>query len=131
MPDIDAIVSALANQDITAVTDQAPLRLRIDQQWLLTIEGTITVQCSCRDCPPATATGDDATHVELLAGQLQGKRIKTATLDSGVLWLRFSDDATIGARPDPDYESWSLVGPAQQRVVCTPGGELAVWPAAM
>ncbi|WP_330476282.1 DUF6188 family protein [Terrabacter sp. C0L_2] len=28
----------------------------------------------------------------------------------------------------PDYEAWQITGPAGERIVCTPGGELASWP---
>jgi hypothetical protein len=51
-----------------------------------------------------------------------------ATAD-GTLQLDFESGSSIRAFADPDYEAWSVVGVDGFRVVCMPGGELAVWSA--
>ena len=38
--------------------------------------------------------------------------------------------ATVWCRSDPDYEAWSYDGRKGEKVVCTPGGDLAIWNAA-
>jgi hypothetical protein len=48
---------------------------------------------------------------------------------NGVLRLAFASGSTITVPPDPRYEAWSVVGRAGSLVVCTPGGELAIWDA--
>jgi hypothetical protein len=47
---------------------------------------------------------------------------------SGHLTIGFAD-LVIRVSPDELYEAWTVSGPAGYRVVCTPGGELAVWSA--
>jgi hypothetical protein len=37
--------------------------------------------------------------------------------------------ATVWSGSDPDYEAWSYDGRQGEKVVCTPGGELAIWTA--
>jgi len=44
----------------------------------------------------------------------------------GRLEVLFSDGATLHVEPDEQYEAWEVVG-GGQRIVSTPGGELAVW----
>lgn len=38
--------------------------------------------------------------------------------------------ATVWLESDPDYEAWSYDGRQGEKVVCTPGGDLAIWNAA-
>jgi hypothetical protein len=35
--------------------------------------------------------------------------------------------ATVWCGSDPDYEAWSYDGRHGEKVVCTPGGDLAIW----
>ena len=35
--------------------------------------------------------------------------------------------ATVWCGSDPDYEAWSYDGPQGEKVICTPGGDLAIW----
>jgi hypothetical protein len=45
----------------------------------------------------------------------------------GGLRMVFESGAELAVAPDAEYEAWGLVGPKGRRVVCTPGGELALW----
>jgi hypothetical protein len=45
----------------------------------------------------------------------------------GDLRMVFESGAQLTVAPDAEYEAWGLVGPKGSRVVCTPGGELALW----
>ncbi|MGI5194731.1 DUF6188 family protein [Streptomyces sp. CA-288835] len=47
--------------------------------------------------------------------------------NSGELGLEFESGVKLTVQPDDDYEAWGLVGPRRRRVICTPGGEIAVW----
>lgn len=53
-------------------------------------------------------------------------RIAAATEDRGTLSFRFDDGSEIAAAPDDQYEAWEVVM-GRKRVVCMPGGELAIW----
>lgn len=60
---------------------------------------------------------------------LTGKVREAQATDSGVLRLDFESGWSAEAAADPDYEAWNVAGTGGLRVVCMPGGELAVWPA--
>ena len=45
----------------------------------------------------------------------------------GHLEVSFSDGSHLGVPADEGFEAWELVGRDGLRVVCLPGGELAVW----
>lgn len=46
---------------------------------------------------------------------------------SGKLDISFTDSKKLTVSADNDYESWNLIGPRGFRLVCMPGGELAIW----
>jgi hypothetical protein len=50
--------------------------------------------------------------------------------EEGALHIRFGEDAAIVVEADAQYEAWQLLfsdAGQELRVVCTPGGELAIW----
>lgn len=47
----------------------------------------------------------------------------------GLLELAFSPDIQITVLPNPQYEAWELSGPKGLHLICTPGGNVAVWDA--
>jgi hypothetical protein len=46
---------------------------------------------------------------------------------AGYLVIEFESGMKLVVRPNGDYEAWGLVGPEGRRIVCMPGGEIAVW----
>ena len=63
-----------------------------------------------------------ALLLPLLNGEVTGVDIDP----SGRLSVTLGD-ATVWCGSDPDYEAWSYDGRQGEKVVCTPGGELAIW----
>lgn len=62
--------------------------------------------------------------------QLVGQTIEDYSVtDSNGLSLVFDSGTRLLCEADDHYESWMVCGPGGQAVVCTPGGELAVWDA--
>jgi hypothetical protein len=59
--------------------------------------------------------------------QLTGILCEAHATENGTLQLEFESGSSIRVFADPDYEAWSVVGADGFRVVCMPGGELAVW----
>lgn len=45
----------------------------------------------------------------------------------GKLEVKFRGGAKITAMPHPDFESWHVTGVRWLRIVCGPGGDLAIW----
>ncbi|WP_157181858.1 DUF6188 family protein [Nocardia testacea] len=59
--------------------------------------------------------------------QITGVLREAHAIENGTLHLEFESGSSIRVFADPDYEAWSVVGADGFRVVCMPGGELAVW----
>jgi hypothetical protein len=54
--------------------------------------------------------------------------VSAASTEDGTLVLSFGDGGVLRCYPDPNYEAWQVVGGTPQHlIVCTPGGELAIW----
>jgi hypothetical protein len=49
------------------------------------------------------------------------------TIESGALDIEFEGKAGIAVPPHPTYEAWTIAGSRGLKIVCTPGGKLAVW----
>ena len=64
-----------------------------------------------------------------LWSSIQGVIESAVASVDGKMRIRFRSGASIELHPDAVYESWSVTGPGGFRVVCTPGGELAIWSA--
>ncbi len=62
-----------------------------------------------------------------LVGLLHKEITKAWSSDGGVLTLQFACGAKLAATPDPDYEAWEILASDGFRVICMPGGELAIW----
>jgi hypothetical protein len=118
----------LDGQTIERVSEQPPLIVDTSGKWALTAEAALTFTGA--DGTARRYEGDDPQAVTALAALLQGLAIRAATVtEDGLLRIVFVGGAELIAPPDPQYESWDAVGPAGQRIVCMPGGELAIWDA--
>ncbi|WP_156926013.1 DUF6188 family protein [Glycomyces arizonensis] len=117
----------LDGQTIARVSEQSPLILYTSGEWSVTVESALTFT----DAGDATRCfeGDDPEAVAALGTLLQGLTFRASTVEDGSLHLAFTGGGELVAPPDPHYESWGVTGPAGQRIVCMPGGELAVWTA--
>jgi hypothetical protein len=103
----------LTGQRLANVDRDYTLRIYTREGWLIVVEGEVLV--------------DDKDLAAALYGGI-GKPITDFGIEGGVLSFSVGE-ANIRAVPDPDYESWNLVGPLpdKPRIVCLPGGELAIW----
>jgi len=101
----------LTGHSLVNVDRDYTLRLRTRDGWHVAIEGEELV--------------DDKDLAAALYGAID-KPITAFSIEDGVLSISVGD-AHILAVPHPKYESWNVAGPDKQLVVCTPGGELAIW----
>ena len=53
--------------------------------------------------------------------------IRILAEEDGSLRLETEEGYVLTVSANPDYESWEFVGRDGSLVVCTPGGELAIW----
>ena len=59
---------------------------------------------------------------------LLGRTVQSALANKkGTLEITFREGGKLSVAADPNYESWGVTGVRWLRIVCMPGGELAVW----
>jgi hypothetical protein len=58
--------------------------------------------------------------------RLKGERVTDAWSEDGVLSLRFAGGAKFESSPDPQHESWTLVGGGRV-YQALPGGDVSSW----
>ena len=64
--------------------------------------------------------------------QLLHQQVVLATMaESGALALRCARGERIECEPDEQFEAWTLVTAAGERMVCLPGGGIAHWPGSL
>ena len=107
-------VPDLTGQTLVNVDRDYSLRLTTQEGWHIAIEGEELVD-------------DKRLAAELY--RAVGHPLSSFWIKNGVLSISVRD-ALIHAVPHPHYESWNIAGPEHQLVVCTPGGDMAVWDAA-
>ncbi len=79
--------------------------------------------------PTISASGDEPAAIEdSLVAALDNRHITGAQIgQDGSLSVHVVNDVEVTFLPDPDYESWWIVGIDGFRIVCMPGGGLAEW----
>jgi uncharacterized protein DUF6188 len=55
------------------------------------------------------------------------KDATSAAVENGALRIELDGGALLLVFPHPKYEAWELAASDGTKIVCTPGGELAVW----
>ena len=105
------MIPDLSGQTLVNVARDYTLRLTTQEGWEIAIEGEELV--------------DDKDLAVSLYTAI-GKPIASFGIQDGVLSFDVGE-AHVRAVPDAKYESWNVAGPDKQLVVCTPGGELAIW----
>lgn len=116
---------ALAGQMVVSHRCQGTVVLTMMGGDVVVLEApfTVTTPEASRRYEPAVAAETAA-----LAGELVGQTIESCTVgDAGSLSVTFTSGIRLLVEPDDDFEAWTVSGPAGMLVVCTPGGELAVW----
>lgn len=106
-------------------------QLRVDHQLTLllddavvTIESPAVLEAPDLD-PPAVLVPDQQEVAAAL--RLFGMEIAAATVsDEGQLLVEFGGSVVLRVEPDTRLEAWSVTGPRDLRVTCTPGGRLAL-----
>ncbi len=114
----------LNGQTVSSVAYVGALYIDTLDGWQITIESDFSV--SDGDHEWSKSRGDLDEIVALL-GQHVGTALGTFQIGpSGSLQFSIGP-LSVQALPSPKYESWNVAGPDKQLVVCTPGGELAIW----
>ncbi|MFC4337608.1 DUF6188 family protein [Salininema proteolyticum] len=120
------IFNDLTGSSVAKIEHYLPVTMRTDTGWVIQIENDMQMSI--------TAAGREQLNRESpeLPGRLrkvvEESTVTAATMTDGVLELQFSSGIELVVEPDPEFESWNIVGPSRQRVICAPGGELVYFP---
>lgn len=117
--------------------DAEVTRLCFDWGLVLTV-GSVQPQTDIRIEQPAILVDQHGASIELLpdgdpvalAPMLQLLRRRLSKLEAfkdGHLRIEVAGGVALTVYPSEDFESWEITGPADFRMVCTPGGALTVW----
>lgn len=117
------IIAGLASSDVVQVRVGFDVQLVVDA-GILQIESQATLSVDGQTVV-MSASGDPTRAAAALS--LLRTTVGDVQLEGGILRAHFSSGALLEVEPDEQYEAWSWTGSDGGRVVCMPGGELAVW----
>lgn len=116
----------LEGKALTSYTAEFTVGLQLSDQFFVRIESPFTLKLPAGsvDLSPEE---DPAESFQQL-GELIGCTItESGVASDGTLSITFGNAARFIVGPNNDYEAWTVSGPRGMLVVCTPGGELAIW----
>jgi len=103
------------------------VRVELSGAYQLVIEAAFSVAGA--GSAERTDPEDPAVALGPRVRALAGRTVTTAASSGGNLGVECAGGVRLDVPVDDSYEAWQLHGPDGYRVVCTPGGELAVWSA--
>jgi hypothetical protein len=112
--------------ELTRVSFDYAVTLLVDPNTKIRLATNVVLTGADGTSVPFRSGGADMPTADLV-GLLHQDIAQAWVSDDGVLTIRFADDATLRATPDPDYEAWEIAGENGFRVICMPGGKLAIW----
>ena len=94
--------------------------------WSLTIENDFILNAP--KAPQLDSTIDSEQIVSRLTNHVGGTLTGFDLRPGGGVTVSI-DDLRISVEPAHDFEAWHIVGPwpEKPRIICMPGGELAIW----
>lgn len=122
----EPVIPSFAGKVVHSIRLDYSLMIRTTDGWEIDLSGetyllrsdgmqTIDTGTPQDELPPGLAELVGAENREVLVAK------------EGHLPVNFAD-AQLSVRASTDYEAWQVMGPAGERLVCMPGGELASWP---
>lgn len=124
---MEAVTLDVAGHAVEAVTAEFLLDVVIADDWDFQAEAALEITRHGQTVH--TSAEEVAGHPGLLDSLVALVGTPVTSFDvlpdgSAVLVI---GDTTIVARPDDDFESWNIVGPRKERIVCNAGGDLSEW----
>ncbi|MBF6193215.1 DUF6188 family protein [Nocardia sp. CDC186] len=121
---------SLVGQRVSEVLIGYALTIRFgpNSEFELQIEGDI--EFTTADGKTSSASSEDYGSIATDLNALIGGAVTSSSAEDGSgLIVVFESGARIHVPVDEEYEAWGVVGPGGYRVICMPGGELAIWSA--
>ncbi|WP_139347788.1 DUF6188 family protein [Nocardia donostiensis] len=116
----------ISSQSISVKSSHPILIIRTTDGYEIQSEGVITITSESG----ASWQGDvEETDIRQFPiwGSVNGVIESAFVNEEGNMKTTFESGCVIEFHPDAEYESWSVTGPGDYRMVCMPGGELAIW----
>jgi hypothetical protein len=111
---------------VTRVSFDYALIFRIGTDASFRIETDVVLTAADGSSVPFRSASADVPAADLV-GLFRKSVTKAWASDDGKLTIQFSGGVTLTATPDPDYEAWEIIAENGFRVICMPGGKLAIW----
>ncbi|MFI5540509.1 DUF6188 family protein [Nocardia sp. NPDC051900] len=104
------------------------IRFGPNSEFELQIEGDI--EFTTADGVTSSVSSEDYESIATDLKALVGSAVTSSSAEDGSgLTVVLESGARIYVPVDEEYEAWGVVGPGGYRVICMPGGELAIWSA--
>ncbi|GAA1184257.1 hypothetical protein F4556_007579 [Kitasatospora gansuensis] len=111
---------------LTRVCFDYALTLLVDPDTRIRLQANVELK-DADGTSAAFQPGDTDVPADSLVRLLHKDISKAWSSDGGVLTIQFACGATLTATPDPNYEAWEILAEDGFRVICMPGGKLAIW----
>ncbi|MEU1077227.1 MULTISPECIES: DUF6188 family protein [unclassified Streptomyces] len=115
----------LAGLTVTQVRVDHQLGLRLGEDAEINVETDAAMDH--RDGGPTTPLVPERQEVAAALGLIGRAVTEVTALKDGRLLVEFDQGTRLTVAADADFEAWNITGPDTFRVVCMPGGELAIW----
>ena len=116
----------LAGKTLAAANVEYTVGLQLSDDYFIRIESPFEI-VSPGSVIKLSPEDDAAPNFDPLI-KLVGQRIIEAEIsDKGTLKVHFENSVSLSVEADPEYEAWTVTGPAGLIIVCLAGGELSVW----
>jgi hypothetical protein len=114
----------LAGKTVSRCVIDSAFTMEFGEGELLRIEGGFILQSTARRHALSAERAEELGPALVVVG----KTISwSSASEGGELDVHFVDGTNLRVSPDSQYEAWEVVGKGGFRVVCMPGGELAIW----
>lgn len=119
----------LQGQSVTAEDFGYTFSLSTDGGYIIQIGSSFFLDTSGQSYAISPSLELSKVAVDGLGSLLNQTLTSAVAEKSGVLIIAFANGSRLRVEPDESYEAWTISGPRGVKVVCMPGGELAVWSA--
>jgi hypothetical protein len=119
------LLQLLVGLEVTKIEFDYQIRLLLDGRATVTIgtPATLRIDGSAVTVDPEEIDPNAAAFIALRSREVTS----ASAAEDGTLHMSFAGDAELAVPPDPAYESWLMSHRNGARIVCVPGGELAIW----
>ena len=121
------MIPSFAGKVLTTMRLDFALKLWTDDDWEIDVAGDAIVTVPGAT-PVEVDTGVSSDELPDVLAPFVSRAIREVLVArEGHLGITFDDGSQISVLAAEDYEAWQVSGPDGERMVCMPGGELAIW----